>query len=87
VNLTDSAGIRGARVSQIYRGHPADVAGLKADDVITRIDKATISSVADAAAAVEALAVAATVDVEVARGGETLVLRVTVGERPSAAAL
>jgi len=87
VNLTDSTGVHGARVSQIYRGHPADVAGLKADDVITHIDKATVSSVADAVTAVEALAVAATVDVEVVRGGETLVLRVTLGERPSGAAL
>lgn len=74
-------------MAQIYRGHPADVAGLKTDDVITRIDKAVVSSVADAAAAIEALTVAAAVDVEVVRAGAMLVVRVTPGERPSAAAL
>jgi S1-C subfamily serine protease len=80
--LADSVDPRGARISQIYRGHPADSAGLKAGDVITRIDKTTVASVGDVASLIEDLAVASTVEIAVVRGGAEVTLRVTLAERP-----
>jgi serine protease Do len=74
---------KGALVAQVYRGHPADVAGVKAGDVITRVGETAIASVADVSSVVAKLAPGTTVDIELARSGATIVVRVTLAERPS----
>ncbi len=83
--LADSVDPKGARISQIYRGHPADSAGLKVGDVITRIDKTTVTSMADVASLIEDLAIASTVEIAVMRGGAEVTLRVTQAEPPCSA--
>ncbi len=89
ISLAEGDGTAGGvRVAQVYRGHPADVAGLKAADRITRIGATDIASVPEAAVLIGQLAAGATVEFTVVRGdAPAVVVAVTLGERPSEGAL
>lgn len=72
----------GALVIDVVAGSPAAVAGLEQWDVIVRIGE---SSVADSNTAVQAILdtlPGETIELEVVRGGQRIVLDVTIGERP-----
>jgi serine protease Do len=79
--------LKGALVTRIFPGDPADVAGIKLIDVITRIGETVVASAEDVSLAVGGLAVGATVEIELVREGQTLVVQATLGERPSEADL
>ncbi len=79
--------LKGALVSRIFTGDPADAAGIKVNDVIVRIGTTAITEAADVSQAVGALAAGTTIEVELVRDGQTLVVSVTLGERPAEADL
>ncbi len=79
--------LKGALVTRIFAGDPADVAGIQPKDVITRVGSTVINSASDVSQAVGALAAGATVEIELVRGSQTLVVSATLGERPSEADL
>jgi serine protease Do len=74
--------VPGAVVAQAFPGDPADKAGVQTGDVIVRVGDAAIASADDLSRTVALLGVGATVDVEVVRSGERLVLHATLTERP-----
>jgi serine protease Do len=75
--------LKGALVTSVFPGDPADLAGIKARDVITRVGEKTVTSAEDLSLAVGALTVGTTVDVELVRDGQVLVVQATLDKRPS----
>jgi S1-C subfamily serine protease len=70
VTLEDATG--GAGVAQVVDGSPADDAGLRAGDVITKVDSTTVSSSADAVSAIRSHEVGDTVTITWTRNGRTM---------------
>ena len=79
--------LKGALVTRVFAGDPADVAGIKVKDVITRVGTTAIHEAADVTQAIGALAVGGTVEIELVRNGQTLVVNAILGARPSEADL
>ena len=73
----------GARVSCVVKGGPADSAGLKPGDVITKFGGTTITSADSLTATVTAAKPGAKVTLSIRRGGATKQLSVTLGAQPS----
>jgi len=74
--------VPGAVIAQTFPGDPADKAGIQVGDVVVRIGDAAITSADDLSRTVALQPVGATVEIEVVRSGERLVLRATLTERP-----
>ena len=74
---------RGCRLAEIVPGSPADKAGLKVRDVITRFDGRAIDDFEDLVTAVSKKKPGDEVALQVRRGDETIGLKVTVGKRGS----
>jgi putative serine protease PepD len=75
----------GATVASVAAGGPADDAGLKAGDVITRIGDTTVTDAEIMGTAVDAHAPGEEVEVRYVRGSETGTAKVTLGTRPDTA--
>ncbi|MGN6687568.1 MAG: S1C family serine protease [Actinomycetales bacterium] len=75
---------QGALVVQVSSGSPADAAGIKAGDVITKLGDMKITSVTDLLGALRKVEPGATVPMTVLRGTSTKTLQVTLGNRPPA---
>jgi len=69
----------GAGVVAVQSGSPADKAGLKANDIITKFDDTTISDSSDLQQAVRAQKPGDTATLTVIRDGQTLTVKVTLG--------
>jgi putative serine protease PepD len=78
-----ASSISGAAVGTVTAGGPAADAGLKAGDIITKLDGTTIASTNDLVAAVAAHHPGDKVDLTVRRGSSTLSLTVTLGTQPA----
>lgn len=76
VQLEDSD--NGPVIRAVAAGSPAETAGLKVGDVLTKIGDTEIKDAASASAAVQALKVGDEVAVEVTRDGETVTVQVTL---------
>lgn len=75
----------GALVSRVLPDSPADKAGIKAGDIITRFDGKTIGASADLPPMVGASSVGTSVAVEVLRAGKPVALKVRVEALPEEA--
>ncbi len=73
---------QGAYIYAVEQGGAADQAGLKAGDVITKIDDKTITSLEDLTAAKKGYSAGDTADVTVYRNGETTTVKLTWGAVP-----
>ncbi|MGZ4664882.1 MAG: S1C family serine protease [Frankiaceae bacterium] len=73
----------GAQVQNVVPGGPAADAGLRRDDVITKVDDKTIRSVDDLIAATRAYKVGDVVQVTYERDGQSHTVDVTLEETPS----
>ena len=73
---------KGALVTGVQRDTPADEAGLRVDDVITRIDDTEITTMDDLIIAVRQAEVGDTVEVVYIRGERERTTEVTLVERP-----
>lgn len=73
----------GVLVTQVHDGSPAARAGMKAGDVITRIDTSDVTRASDVFRAVATLDGGASVKVELTRDRQTQSLSVTLDARPT----
>jgi serine protease Do len=81
--LAESFGLKekkGALVSQVFKGGPAEKAGIKQGDVIIEFDGKEITNFNDLPRIVASTPVGKTVTITVLRNGKTLPLQVTVAE-------
>ncbi|MFO0982950.1 MAG: PDZ domain-containing protein, partial [Planctomycetota bacterium] len=79
VQLGDEDG--GAHVASLVRGSPADQAGLRDGDVITRVDGQPIGSADDLVNAIASQSPGTTVKLRVRRDGKSQTISVTLGHR------
>ena len=73
---------QGIVVAQVVPGSPADKAGLKRYDVITQVDDQKITDESVLGRVLSTHKPGDTVTLQVQRGGQTLQVQVTLGERP-----
>ena len=78
-----STGTAGATLAQVTRGGPADDAGLRAGDVVTRIGGAKIQNANDLVAAIAAHNPGDKVAITVSRRSSTVQLTATLGTQPA----
>jgi serine protease Do len=71
----------GAQIVEVVPGSPAERAGLRIDDVITRIDQTEVEDSNDAGNAIAAHKPGDEIEIRIARGNETLTLKATLAER------
>jgi putative serine protease PepD len=83
VQVRDSSSPLGADLAQILPGTPAAKAGLKAGDVVTKLDGKTISGEADLSAVIDGHKPGDTMKVTYVRSGKTLTTTVTLTARPA----
>ncbi len=79
IHVGDAPNGAGAQVSTVQSGSPAESAGVKAGDVITKLDGKPVAKADDLTAAVGARAPNDKVTLTVNRNGKTLTLDVTLG--------
>jgi putative serine protease PepD len=72
----------GYKVSTVTAGGPADKAGLKTGDVVTKVGDRLVYSYADVAAAVRSHRPGDQVPITFTRGGQTMTVTVTLGTLP-----
>ena len=82
VGLQDASG-RGAQVSEVRADTPAQRSGLRAGDVITRVDGREITTADELRAAINAKSPGDRVSLTYTRGGKTHTVRVELANRPS----
>jgi len=73
----------GETLEAVIGGGPADRAGIREGDIITRIGDQAIDAEHPLDLALAGFAPGQTVDIEIIRGGETLTVTLTLGTRPS----
>jgi serine protease Do len=73
----------GALISEVSPGTPADKAGLKAGDVITKLNGKSVDDYTQLRLEISELAPGTEVALEIARNGQTQTCKVTLGNRPS----
>jgi putative serine protease PepD len=83
VQVGDSSSGTGAQVTSVKADTPASKAGLKAGDVITAINGATVANADDLTAKINAHKPNQKVTLTVTRSGKSLSIDVTLGVRPS----
>lgn len=74
---------KGALVSKIYSGAPAEKAGIEAEDIIIEVNGKDIEDTRDLTRLVADIPVGDTADVVVLRNGKTRKIKVEVGKRPA----
>jgi Zn-dependent M28 family amino/carboxypeptidase len=80
-DMTDSPG--GVRLVGVRAGSPAERAGLRGDDVITRIGRMAVPDLQAMTAALRSHKPGDTVDIMIRRGAEVTTVRATLGTRGS----
>ena len=83
VTVGDSTSGAGAAIESVKSGTPADSAGVKAGDVVTKIDGVTVDNADDLTAKISAHQPGDKVTLTVTRNGATKTIDVTLGTRPS----
>jgi serine protease DegS len=86
--LADSFGLRtqrGVLITSTLKDSPAEHAGLRPGDVVTRVDDQDIASTHELLAAVAAAGPGADIGLEIRRGSERIETRATTVERPRVA--
>ncbi|MBB5987957.1 Do family serine endopeptidase [Sphingobium lignivorans] len=84
-DMAESLGLpknRGEFVQAVESGKAAEKAGIRAGDVITKINGRTVTPDETLSYIVSSLPVGTTVPIELVRGGKTVTVRATIGERP-----
>ncbi|MBX7482867.1 Do family serine endopeptidase [Qipengyuania qiaonensis] len=85
-DLADSLGIsqnRGEFIQSVQPGEPADQAGIRAGDIVTKIDGKDITPDQTLSFLVANIRPGSSIPVELIRDGQTRRVNVTVGKRPS----
>jgi putative serine protease PepD len=74
----------GALVRFVSPGSPAEKAGVKAGDIVTKLGDVAVTSVSDVFAGIRAVKIGQTVPIEVVRNNQTITLQVTMGSDATA---
>jgi putative serine protease PepD len=74
----------GAEVQTVIPDGPADRAGVRSGDVVTRVDGQTVREPSDVAAAIAGKRPGDEVEIQIQRNGSIVTLRATLGTRPGA---
>lgn len=82
-DMTGSGGATGVRITGVRAGSPAEVAGLKAGDVITAIGAKVVANLFDMTEALRSHQPGDTVAIEVRRDGTTKLITAVLGKRGS----
>jgi hypothetical protein len=77
-----SAGLEGIMIETVYKGYPAEKAGLKVGDVIVSFNKQPVKSVEELIEVMKGCKIGDEVAVKVAREGSEVELTVTIGSAP-----
>ena len=72
---------KGALVSSVVPGDPAEKAGIKTGDIIAEFDGKTIDELSDLPRTVAAAAPGKKVDVKIVRDGKEMVVQLKVGRK------
>jgi putative serine protease PepD len=83
VTVGDSTSGAGAAIESVKSGTPADSAGVKAGDIVTKIDGVAVDNADDLTAKISAHQPGDKVTLTVTRNGATKTIDVTLGTRPS----
>ncbi|SDH62895.1 putative serine protease PepD [Sinosporangium album] len=84
VSLADAAnGTEGAHVAEVTQGSPADKAGLRQGDVITKIHNTNVDESDDVVGAVRGFKPGDQVTITYVRGGQTQTATVSLAEKPA----
>jgi putative serine protease PepD len=83
VQVSNSSSPLGAELAQVMPGTPAAKAGLKAGDVVVKLDGKAVQSADDVSSVMEAKKPGDVMKVTYVRGGKTAVATVTLATRPS----
>ena len=75
----------GAQVGSVTEGGPAEQAGLREGDTVTKVDGKAITDPGGVADAIASHAPGDRIEVELSRGGAELTLEITLGTRPETA--
>ncbi len=75
---------RGVRVVEVYRGGPADKAGIRKQDLITAVGGVRVRQMTDMTDMLDTFMPGQGVDFELLRDGRLVKLRATMAERPLA---
>jgi serine protease Do len=73
--------LRELRIETVTPGSPADKAGLKSDDIITKIDNRTLNTLDELRDFLRTRQPGNEINVHIQRGNDTFTLRVTLGKR------
>ena len=68
-------------LSGVAKGAPASEAGVKGGDIIIKLAGKKIENIYDYTYAIEALKIGQAAEIEVLRGGKSIVMKVTPGSR------
>jgi putative serine protease PepD len=71
----------GAKITSVVAGGPADQAGIKTGDIVTKVGSRTIRGAEDLIGAIQTSTVGSQLPVTVQRGGSETTVNVTVGEQ------
>lgn len=85
-SLAQEAGLsvgEGALIAAVVPGSPAEKAGVKVDDVITKINGKKVTDAGDAGTAIGANQPGDSIDLTLARGKRTVEIRVKLEEKPA----
>jgi len=82
---TPATGGPGAQVGSVTAGGPADKAGVRQGDTVTRVDGKAITGPDGVADAIGSHAPGDRIEVVLTRGGAERTLEITLGTRPEAA--
>jgi putative serine protease PepD len=85
LSTTPATSGAGARVGSVTAGSPADRAGVREGDTVTKVDGSAIRGPDGVAGAIASRSPGDRIEVEVTRGGSTETLAVTLGTRPESA--
>jgi len=83
IKVSDSSSPPGALLAEIISGGPADKAGLKVNDVITKLDSTAVGNGADLSSVIDDKKPGDKLVVTYVRDGKTHTVTVTLGTRPS----
>jgi membrane-associated protease RseP (regulator of RpoE activity) len=81
VAAQSSTNPQGVQIVRVASGSPADDAGLKVDDVVTKVDDQSVSSQSQLAQQVQSHDVGDQVTITYVRGGNTATAKVKLGDR------
>ena len=83
VSAKDSADPAGAAIESVVAGGPAEKAGLKAGDIITKVNDTAIGNASELTAAITKLTAGDVVTITYTRGGQSATCQVGLIERPA----